>query len=176
MLASWRALHVRESGAWLDVLPSTSLGLRMDDETVRIAIGLRLSLPLCSPHIPVVLVELRLMSTVFIDLAAVLVKAVTTDILLLMIFSIALLPLLRFLPVLNLPICRLMTLARWCHNGSLDQGQMPSMGRYMCRHICIIIPLVEAGSVADMAEERKRRKYILTLNGTLYSLQWRLKL
>ena len=44
------ACSVRESGAWLDVLPSSSLGLRMDDNTVRVAIGLRLGLPLCSPH------------------------------------------------------------------------------------------------------------------------------
>ena len=40
------ACSVRESGALLDILPSSSLGLRMDDNTVRVTIGLRLGLRL----------------------------------------------------------------------------------------------------------------------------------
>ena len=40
----------KESGSWLHTLPVTSLGLRMDDNTIRIAIGLRLGTPLCIPH------------------------------------------------------------------------------------------------------------------------------
>ncbi len=39
-----------ETGAWLDVLPISSLGLRMDDNTIRVAVGLRLGAPLCRPH------------------------------------------------------------------------------------------------------------------------------
>ena len=39
-----------ESGAWLNALPLSAMGLRMDDATVRIAVGLRLGLPLCCPH------------------------------------------------------------------------------------------------------------------------------
>ena len=39
-----------ESGAWLNALPLSSIGLRMDDDVVRIAMGLRLGLPLCSLH------------------------------------------------------------------------------------------------------------------------------
>ena len=40
----------KESGAWLRALPVSSLGLRMDDDTVRIAVGLRLGTSVCGPH------------------------------------------------------------------------------------------------------------------------------
>ena len=46
LLASSRS----EAGAWLQALPAPNLGLRMDDETVRVAVGLRLGTPLCQPH------------------------------------------------------------------------------------------------------------------------------
>ena len=39
------------SGAWLIALPVLYLGLRMDDDTVCMAVGLRLGTPLCQPHI-----------------------------------------------------------------------------------------------------------------------------
>ena len=44
------AASTKESGAWLNALPVSSLGLRMDDNTVRVAVGLRLGSPLCRPH------------------------------------------------------------------------------------------------------------------------------
>ena len=44
------AASTRELGAWLEALPISSLGLRMDDTTVRIAVGLRLGTSLCHPH------------------------------------------------------------------------------------------------------------------------------
>ena len=44
------AVSTKESGAWLKVMPISSLGLRMDNETLRIAIGLRLGCPLSQPH------------------------------------------------------------------------------------------------------------------------------
>ena len=44
------AISCAESGAWLNALPLSSIGLRMDDDVVRIAVGLRLGLPLCSAH------------------------------------------------------------------------------------------------------------------------------
>lgn len=45
------ASATRESGAWLNALPVAALGLRLDDEVVRIATGLRLGVPLCEPHL-----------------------------------------------------------------------------------------------------------------------------
>ena len=44
------AASTKESGAWLNAPPISSLGLRMDDEVVCIAVGLRLGDPLCHPH------------------------------------------------------------------------------------------------------------------------------
>ena len=44
------AAQRKESGAWLSAPPVTALGLRMDDESVRVAVGLRVSAPLCRPH------------------------------------------------------------------------------------------------------------------------------
>ena len=34
------AVSAKESGAWLKALPVSSLGLRMDDSTIRVAVGL----------------------------------------------------------------------------------------------------------------------------------------
>ena len=39
-----------ESGAWLHALPITNLGFRMDD-SIRVAVGLKLGLPLAQPHL-----------------------------------------------------------------------------------------------------------------------------
>ena len=36
--------------AWLNALPLSSIGLRIDDDIVRIFLDLRLGLPLCSRH------------------------------------------------------------------------------------------------------------------------------
>ena len=44
------AVQRKESGAWLTAPPVTSLGLRLEDETVRIGVGLRLGVPICSTH------------------------------------------------------------------------------------------------------------------------------
>jgi len=38
------------SGDWLLALPITNCGLRLDDEAVRVAVGMRLGLGLCVPH------------------------------------------------------------------------------------------------------------------------------
>ena len=44
------AVTTKESGAWLRPLPVTALGLRMDENTVRVEVGLRLGTRLCAPH------------------------------------------------------------------------------------------------------------------------------
>ena len=44
------AASTKESGAWLNALPISSLGLRMDDNTIRVSVGFRLGTTLCCPH------------------------------------------------------------------------------------------------------------------------------
>jgi hypothetical protein len=44
------AVSAPHSGDWLHALPITSCGLRLDDEAVRVAVGLRLGARLCEPH------------------------------------------------------------------------------------------------------------------------------
>ena len=44
------AVSAPYAGDWLHALPISSCGLRMDDEAVRVAVGLRLGSKLCVPH------------------------------------------------------------------------------------------------------------------------------
>ena len=44
------ASRQKEASAWLTAPPVSALGLRMGNETIRVAIGLRLGTPLCVPH------------------------------------------------------------------------------------------------------------------------------
>ena len=44
------ALSSPHSGDWLNALPVSSCGLRLDDEAIRVAVGLRLGAKLCEPH------------------------------------------------------------------------------------------------------------------------------
>ena len=48
--ARWLACQDKHSGDWLRATPITSCGLRLDDESIRVAIGLRLGTNLCNPH------------------------------------------------------------------------------------------------------------------------------
>jgi len=41
---------VPHSGDWLLALPIANCGLRLDDEAVRVAVGMRLGFSLCVPH------------------------------------------------------------------------------------------------------------------------------
>ena len=45
------AASTKESGAWLRALPVSGLGMRLDDASVRIALGLRLGTPICGQHL-----------------------------------------------------------------------------------------------------------------------------
>ena len=40
----------KESGAWLNAIPLSYRGLRMDNKPICVAIGLKLDAPLCHPH------------------------------------------------------------------------------------------------------------------------------
>jgi hypothetical protein len=44
------ATKAPHSGDWLHAWPITACGLRLDDEAIRVAVGLRLGANLCSPH------------------------------------------------------------------------------------------------------------------------------
>ncbi len=44
------AASTKESGAWINALTVSSLGLRKDSDTVSVAVSLRLGSPLCLPH------------------------------------------------------------------------------------------------------------------------------
>ena len=48
--ASFLAACSEHSGDWLFALPIVSCGLKLDDEAVRVAVGLRLGLDLCVLH------------------------------------------------------------------------------------------------------------------------------
>ena len=48
--ATFPAALAQHSGDWLHALPFSSCGLRLDDEAVRVAIGLRLGMELCVLH------------------------------------------------------------------------------------------------------------------------------
>ena len=45
------AVMSRDAGAWLQALPNSSLGLRLDDNTLRISVGLHLGTAIGVPHL-----------------------------------------------------------------------------------------------------------------------------
>ena len=48
--ALFLAVCCQHSGDWLFALPIASCGLKMNDEALKVAVGLRLGLDLCVPH------------------------------------------------------------------------------------------------------------------------------
>jgi len=48
--AAFKAVRFPHGGDWLFALPIASCRLRLDDEEVRVAVALRLGLPVCVPH------------------------------------------------------------------------------------------------------------------------------
>jgi hypothetical protein len=48
--ARLQASTAANSGAWLKAIPLAAIGLKLDDEAVRVAVGLRLGTDLCEPH------------------------------------------------------------------------------------------------------------------------------
>ena len=48
--ARWRAVTAQHAGDWLHSLPITSCGMRLSDEALRVAVGLRLGANICEPH------------------------------------------------------------------------------------------------------------------------------
>ena len=48
--ASLAVVKAPHSGEWLNALPITSCGLRLEDDAIRVVVGLRLGASLCEPH------------------------------------------------------------------------------------------------------------------------------
>ena len=48
--ARLNAITTQHAGDWLHALPITSCGLRLSDEALRVAVGLRLGANICEPH------------------------------------------------------------------------------------------------------------------------------
>ena len=49
-LYAYTAVKVLHSGDWLNALPITSCGSRMEDDAIRVAVGLCLGFSLCEPQ------------------------------------------------------------------------------------------------------------------------------
>jgi hypothetical protein len=49
-IARLTAVTVPHAGAYLYAIPISSVGTRIDDQTLRIAIATRLGAPVCHPH------------------------------------------------------------------------------------------------------------------------------
>jgi hypothetical protein len=49
-LARFKALQCRESGSWLQAIPSPNIGTLLDNTSFQVCIGLRLGCNLCTPH------------------------------------------------------------------------------------------------------------------------------
>ena len=49
--ARWAACRDSISGFWLNAPPISACGLRLDDNAIRVAVGIRLGVNLCSPHV-----------------------------------------------------------------------------------------------------------------------------
>ena len=48
--ARLKAAAAPHSGDWLNAIPITSVGLRLSDETIRVAVRYRFGSPTCDPH------------------------------------------------------------------------------------------------------------------------------
>jgi hypothetical protein len=48
--ARLNGVATKQSGRWLQALPSPQLGLHLDDDSLRVAVALRLGAPICQPH------------------------------------------------------------------------------------------------------------------------------
>src|SRR6218665_2474809 len=48
--ARLNAVSIQHAGDWLCTLPNISCGLKLSDEAVRVAVGLRLGANICEPH------------------------------------------------------------------------------------------------------------------------------
>ena len=44
------AVACKESGVWLHAIPIAAVGTKLDNDSLRIAVGLRLGVDICSPH------------------------------------------------------------------------------------------------------------------------------
>ena len=107
--------NTKESGAWLNVLPVSFLGLTMDNNTIQVAVSLRLEVPFVGPTLATIVAQKWTIS-LLMALAAIGVRVTIT----------------AMLPLMNWPSspvhCQCpLKMAQWHLSSTLEKWQAPDV-------------------------------------------------